>query len=40
MIKTVFRRLSGNRWKALSLLVGLILAIAILYIQTPFCSGS
>ena len=31
MIKTVFRRLSGNRWKALSLLVGLILAIAIAF---------
>ena len=31
MIKTVFRRLSGNRWKVLSLLVGLILAIAIAF---------
>lgn len=29
MLKTVFRRLSGNRWKVLSLLIGLILAISI-----------
>ncbi|MDY5346554.1 MAG: FtsX-like permease family protein [Eubacteriales bacterium] len=31
MLKTVLRRLNGNRWKAISLLIGLILAISIAY---------
>lgn len=39
MFKTVFRRLSSSRWKVLSLLTGLILAIAIAFCIPVYSDG-
>ncbi len=39
MLRIVFRRLMGNRWKAFSLLVGLILAVAIAFSIPVYANG-
>ncbi len=39
MFVTVFRRLTGNKWKALSLLVGLVLAVAIAFSIPVYTNG-
>ena len=39
MLVTVFRRLTGNKWKALSLFIGLVLAVAIAFCVPVYSNG-
>ncbi|HHX71780.1 MAG TPA: ABC transporter permease [Clostridiales bacterium] len=39
MLRVVIRRLTGNRWKAISLLAGLVLAVAIAFCIPVYANG-